>query len=148
MSSHVFNRILVVCVGNICRSPMADILLQHLLPGGRARVASAGLAAVVGAPIDPLAGAVLAAHGLDASRHRARQLTPALLRDSDLVLAMERDQLERVRTGSPEATGKLFLLDKWGASRDIPDPYRQGRAVFEDVYRSIDQAVRAWLPHL
>lgn len=144
----MFSRILVVCAGNVCRSPMAGYVLQRLLAGRGVDVGSAGLTALAGAPIDPAAGAVLAAHGIDASQHRARQLTSGLLRNAELVLAMEQAQLGRIRKACPEATGKMFLLDKWGASRDIPDPYRHDRAVFEQVYASIEQAARSWLPHL
>lgn len=144
----MFERILVVCVGNICRSPTAASLLKQHLPDRAAGIGSAGLAALVDQSIDPTAGAILAEHGIDSSAHRARQVTREMLQQTDLVLAMERKHLEQLRLVAPEATGKAFLLDKWIASRDIPDPYRQGRGEFEQVYAMIDQGLQAWLPYL
>lgn len=144
----VFERILVVCVGNVCRSPTAACLLRHHLPERAAGIGSAGLVALAEQPIDPMAGEVLTAHGLVAPGHRARRVTRELLQASDLVLAMEKSHLARLRADAPEATGKIFLLDKWVDSRDVPDPYGRPREVFERVYAMIDQGVRAWLPHL
>lgn len=144
----VFERILVVCVGNICRSPMAECLLRQRLAGQRVEIASAGLAALLDRPIDPLASAVLAEHGIDAGTHRARQVTREILTDAGLILAMERGHLARAGQLAPEAVGKMFLLDKWVASRDIPDPYGQRRGMFERVYTMVEQAVEAWLPYL
>lgn len=144
----MFERILVVCTGNICRSPIAARLLRQHLPQRAEGIGSAGLAALVDQPIDPLAGEVLAAHGLDAGAHRARQATREMLQASDLVLAMDAGHLARVQAMAPEVTGRIFLLDKWIDSRDVPDPYRQPREVFERVYDMIEQGVRAWLPHL
>jgi protein-tyrosine phosphatase len=144
----VFQRILVVCTGNICRSPMAASLLRRHLPQRADGIGSAGLAALVDHPIDPLAGEVLAAHGFDAAAHRARQATRDTLLASDLVLAMDAGHLARMQALAPEATGRIFLLDKWIDSRDVPDPYRQPREVFERVYGMIEQGVRGWLPHL
>ena len=71
----MIQRALIVCVGNICRSPMAEIMLRERL-AGRLQVASAGLAAVAGAPIDASAEVVLRANGLSGKDHVARKLTP------------------------------------------------------------------------
>jgi len=98
--------------------------------------------------MDATAASLLDEHGLDASAHRARQVTPALLREVDLVLAMEKSHLAALTRLAPEASGKLFLLDKWGGARDIPDPYRQERPAFEHVYQLIDRGVQSWLPYL
>jgi low molecular weight protein-tyrosine phosphatase len=147
-SHEVFGRILVVCVGNVCRSPIAACLLRHQVAGRAIQVGSAGLAALTGQPMDKFAEEVLAEHGIESADHCARQLTRELLQQHDLVLAMDKDQLASMRELAPEATGKMFLLDKWVASRDIPDPYRQRRGMFELVYTMIEQGVTAWLPHL
>lgn len=144
----MFERILVVCTGNVCRSPMAATLLRRHLSQRAAGIDSAGLAALVGQPIAPLAADVLATHGLDASAHRARQATREMLQAFDLVLAMDAGHVARMHAMAPETTGRVFLLDKWVESRDVPDPYRQPRGVFERVYGMIEEGVRAWLPRL
>lgn len=144
----MFSNVLLVCVGNVCRSPIAECLLRNALPGTGTVVGSAGLAALAGQPMDATAAALLGERGLDPSPHRARQLTAALLHESDLILAMEQPQLVQLGRMAPEITGRTFLLDKWIASRDIPDPYRQPRSVFERVFAMIEQGVRGWLPHL
>lgn len=127
---------------------MAECLLRHCLGGGKHSVSSAGIAALTGQGMDPLASAVLAAHGIDGGAHRARQFTRELAQQSDLILAMDQSHLASVRATVPEASGKLFLLDKWVSARDIPDPYGRRRSVFEQVYTMIDQGVRGWLPYL
>lgn len=98
--------------------------------------------------MDDNAMQILKERGIDAVEHRARQLDPTMLREADLVLAMERDHLKVVSRLAPEASGKLFLLDKWQDADDVPDPYRQSREVFEHVYTMIERGVESWLRYL
>lgn len=139
-------RILVTCVGNICRSPTAELLFRHYAPG--VAVSSAGISALGGEPMAATALDVLRAHGLDGSRHIARQLHGALLDDADLILVMEKVHADAIARNAPLATGRLFLLDHWQDRHDIADPFGQPRSAFEDAYLQIDRAVQAWLPHL
>jgi len=144
----VFNSIVVVCLGNVCRSPVAEFLFRRALGERDIRVSSAGLGALVGRPMDRNAAELLHEGGIDASAHRARQLEPSMLRDADLVLAMEHRQLKSVVRLAPEASGKVFLFDKWHAGGDVPDPYRRSRSVFEQVHASIERGVGSWLRYL
>ncbi|SFK49573.1 protein-tyrosine phosphatase [Rhodanobacter glycinis] len=144
----VFKRILTVCVGNICRSPTAEYLFRQQLAHRGIEVGSAGISAMRDYPMDATALQVMGERGVDGSVHRARQVTPGMLRESDLILGMEKSHLTTLAQLAPEASGKMFLLDKWGEARDIPDPYRQQRPAFEHVYALIDQGVRGWLPYL
>lgn len=144
----MFKRVLTVCVGNICRSPTAEYLLRERLASRDVRLGSAGLGALVGHPMDALALQVLAKHGIDGAPHYASQLTPAMLREADLVLGMERSHVDAMVRMAPEASGKIFLLDKWLQGRDIPDPYRQQRPAFDHVYSMIAQGVDSWLRYL
>lgn len=145
---YVFKNILVICVGNICRSPSAEFLFRQKLRHRDIQVHSAGLKAMVGYPMDDNAMRMLEARGIDAATHRARQLEPAMLREADLVLAMEREHLAAVSRLAPEASGKLFLLDKWRDASDIPDPYRRSPQVFEHVHAMIERGVDSWLDYL
>jgi protein-tyrosine phosphatase len=145
----VIKHVLVVCIGNICRSPTAEFLFrQKLVNRNNIHVSSAGLGALVGRPMDDHAIQILREHGIDAATHRARQLDQKMLREADLVLAMERRHLNAAARLAPEASGKMFLLDKWHEANDVPDPYRQSRRVFENVYALIERGVSSWLRYL
>ncbi|GAB2579428.1 hypothetical protein GCM10027066_22210 [Dyella jejuensis] len=91
---------------------------------------------------------IMKEHGIDAAGHRARQLEPKMLREADLVLAMERDHLAATARLAPEVSGKLFLLDKWHDASDVPDPYRRPRQAFEHAYALIERGVGSWLRYL
>ncbi len=144
----MFNRILFVCIGNICRSPTAEFLLRKQLTGGACEVGSAGLNAVVGEPMDPTAADLLREHGVDGSSHRGRQVTGELLRQSDLILTMEKSHSTAIARSFPEVSGKVFLLAKWQSEAEIPDPFRQPRHAFTHAYKLIDKGVASWLPYL
>lgn len=144
----MFKRILIVCVGNICRSPTAEYLLRNRLSKTDIAVESAGLGALVGHSMDATALAVLAEHGIDGSAHVARQLDDSMLRSAELVLAMEKRHVATISQSAPQASGKTFMLGKWQGDINIPDPYRQRREAFEHVYDLIDGSVSRWLERL
>lgn len=138
--------ILVVCVGNICRSPTAEFLLRRALPDRN--VSSAGLAALVGYDMEAMARAVAEENGLPCPVHQARQLTPSLCHEADLILVMEAGHKEGVTALCPEARGKVFLLAQGAPSSDIGDPYRKGRPAFERAYQQIGAATALWTKRL
>lgn len=143
-SQFAIRRVLMVCLGNICRSPIAEYVLRERLANPEIVVESAGIAAVPGARIDPKALYVLDRHGIDGDPHVARRLDRKMLEEADLVLTMERDQLEFIRAFDPAATGKTFLLGRWQGGFEIPDPYGKPRESFEHVYRMVELAVHRW----
>lgn len=138
----MFNRILMVCVGNICRSPMAEALLAHRLgvAGSSRSVRSAGISALVGRPADPTAVELMQERGVSLDAHRARQLTPELVRESDLILVMEAGHQRALVETHPSARGKTFRLGHWG-NFDVPDPYKLPRAEFERSLALIDRGL-------
>jgi len=144
----LFKNILFVCVGNICRSPSAEVMLRQQVVGKGIQVSSAGLGALVDHGIDATAQQLLVEQGLDGSAHRARQISNAILAQADLVLTMERKHVRRIAEIAPEASGKTFLLGKWQQEREIPDPYRQQRPAFEHVYKLMADGIQSWSRHL
>lgn len=142
----MFNKILVVCVGNICRSPSGEYLLKSLLPNKE--IASAGVGALVGKPADKLAKQVAQENGISLEGHQAQQLTAALCHEYDLILVMEQGHIEAVTNIAPEARGKTMLLSQWIDKADIPDPYRQSKEAFDHAYKMIEQGAIAWVKKL
>jgi len=106
-------RVLFVCTGNVCRSPMAELFFLACAAPGSVEVTSAGLAALVGDPIDTSAAIVLADVGLDPTRHRARQFTPELAMAADLVLAAEREHRDDVIAAVPSAHRRVFTMKEF-----------------------------------
>ena len=125
--------VLVVCTGNICRSPMGEVLLRaHLHANGvDARVQSAGTTAWGGAAT-AYAIEVMRDRGIDLSGHSSRQLEPAHIADADLVIAMTRNHLWRVCAVAPDAAERTFLLGELA---------RLGQVVGR---RREDEGVREW----
>jgi len=141
----MFDSILMVCVGNICRSPMAEGLMRDatVRAGSSMRVASAGIGALVGEPADPMARELLAEQGVDISAHRARQLGAEMVRDHELILVMEEWQRRKVESDFPMARGRVMCLGHW-SGLEVPDPYRQPRAAFEQALEEIQQGLEDW----
>jgi protein-tyrosine phosphatase len=133
--------ILVVCIGNICRSPMAHILLANALP--QLTVTSAGTGALIGHPADPIACELMAARGLDLSQHRARQITQSMCAPVDLILTMDEGQRRHIENNYPLTRGKVFRLAET-AKLNIPDPYKMGQGAFEHALQLIDAGVETW----
>ncbi len=136
-------RIALVCLGNICRSPMADVVLNACLAeaglGDAVEVTSSGTAGWhVGKVMDERAAALLTQEGYDASRHRARQFDPAWLDDHDLVLAMDGSNLDDLG-GRSDRVLKFRDLDPVETGADVPDPYYGGPAGFEEVLRMVER---------
>ena len=150
-------RICLVCLGNICRSPMAEVAL-------RAELAAAGLAEAVtvdsagtgdwhiGDRMEAHARAELGRRGYDGSAHRARQVRPRWLADRDLILAMDRRNLADLRRLAARAgtsPGRIQLFGEAGGlaprdagGLDIPDPYGGESGDFSAVLDLIEEAAR------
>lgn len=134
--------VLCVCTGNICRSPLAERLLAAAVPG--TRVESAGIGALEGAPMEPTAAAIAAREGFTAEDHRARQLTRAMVRDFDLVLAMDTGHKDWIERRYPGSRGRVFLASHWQEGDDIEDPYGLSAHMFERVYTELVSCMDDW----
>jgi len=150
--------VLFVCLGNICRSPLAEGVFRQLVReahlDGHIRIASAGTGDWhVGRPPDPRMCATAASHGVDLSQQRAQVLTSGLLASFDHVLVMDADNLRDARalTRDPELVRRIALFrdfDPEPGDGHVPDPYYGGREGFEQVFTIVERTARALLGHL
>ena len=146
MAQLKFNSILVVCTGNICRSPIGERLLRKRLPG--VKVKSAGVHGLVKHPADATAADVAANHGVSLEGHAGRKLTAEMARNYDLILAMESEHIAQVTASAPEDRGKTMLFGQWLEQKEIPDPYRKSQDAFEHVYGMLERASQEWAKRL
>ncbi|MCB0625721.1 MAG: low molecular weight phosphotyrosine protein phosphatase [Saprospiraceae bacterium] len=140
-------KILMVCLGNICRSPLAEGILKEKIKenGLPWEVDSAGTGSWhVGEPPDPRSVAVARAHGIDILDQRARQFRPADFRQFDLIFAMDASNYQNILRMAPSGTdtSKVELIMNVvdpGRNRAVPDPYWDDNG-FEGVFRMLDEA--------
>ncbi len=140
--------ILMVCTGNLCRSPMAAVLLQTRLARDPAhegwQVLSAGLWATNGLPASPHAATVMAEQGYDLSEHRSRQVTREMIAQADLILGMTPHHVEALRLAFPQAADRIHLLAEMvGESHGVEDPYGQPLMTYRPVADELARLIEA-----
>jgi protein-tyrosine phosphatase len=142
-------RLLVVCLGNICRSPIAEGVLRKRIASspvaGRVRLDSAGTGDWhIGQPPDRRAIAKAREHGIDIAGLRARQIAASDYRDFDWLLCADRSNLRTLQSLAPrDCRGQPALLLEWAGMAgelEIPDPYNGGSEQFEHVFQLLDKA--------
>lgn len=151
-------RVCFVCLGNICRSPTAEVVMQHLVDeaglGDRIEVDSAGTAGYhVGEPPDDRAVAEARRHGLEMVS-LGRKVAPPDLDRFDLLVAMDRANWSVLRemAGTEEQRERVRLLCEFASDqpglRDVPDPYYGGEQGFSQVFEMVSDACANLLEHL
>lgn len=150
------NRLIFVCMGNICRSPLAEVLARDaLLRNGLAEqldVVSRGTHAYhLDHPADPRSVAVAERHGLDLEAHAARLVMPGDFGPGDLLLVMDRRNLQDVRAKAPpHAVGRIRLLMDFAGKPgvEVPDPYTGTAQDFDHVFGMLREGVEGLTKHL
>jgi protein-tyrosine-phosphatase len=141
-------KLIFVCTGNTCRSPMAEGLMRAMLPEDCGwEVSSAGVCAAEGWPVSGHSVEALREKGIDISGLTSRTLTPELIDDADLLVTMTEGHRQAILAAVPQSGGKVFLLKSFGVAQcaaDIADPV--GGSL--DVYRRVRDEIDAALPDL
>ena len=149
--------VLFVCLGNICRSPTAQGILEHRLAlldlSDRVRVDSCGTAAFnIDRPPDPRAVAAASRAGYAIADQRARQIRDSDYREFHYLLAMDRMNLQSIETWAPEdfsgAAGLLMQYAPNGGQTQVADPFYAGEDAFDGVIRTLENAVDGLVAHL
>jgi protein-tyrosine-phosphatase len=144
----MMKKLIFVCTGNTCRSPMAEGLLKHLLgPECGWEISSAGVSAANGCPASAGALAALREKGIDLSGHRSRRLTVEMACNADRLVTMTAGHRAAVEALCPASRGKVFLLKSFGVAQcaaDIYDPVGESL----EVYRRVRDEIAAALPDL
>lgn len=147
--------VLFVCTGNTCRSPMAEGLLRDMLEKkgsleGDFKVKSAGVFASEGDSVSTEALEAMREKGIDISNHRAQRLTPSMLREADIVLAMTKNHRDAILSIDPLASDKTYTLAEYGARYDksiknveIIDPYGQPIEAYRQSAKDIEAILRS-----
>lgn len=150
-------RILTVCTGNICRSPMAEYaLIEAFEDAGLSdqvevsSVATSGWE--VGNPIDPRAGALLDRHGITTTAHRARQMDADLLHEADLIITLDHDHVDPVRRHGADIAAKQHMMRDFdpevGEDAGIRDPWYGDEDDFETAWQQITAATAGIVDHV
>lgn len=141
-------RVLIVCTGNTCRSPMAAALLRQLwakvAPGSELEVESAGTSAAIGASATEHAITALRDRGLDLSGHRSQIVAESVVSRADLVLTMTVRHKEQLRALWPAAADRVFTLGEFaGMSADVPDPFGGSLAEYTETAARLETMLAA-----
>lgn len=145
----MIQNVLIICIGNICRSPIGEVLfaerLKDILP--KITVTSAGLGALVGKPAHPIVQELMQQKALDVSSHRARQASSEILFAADIIFTMSSGQQKQIECNLPSTRGRVHRLGNWGGY-DIPDPYQRPKEAFEQSLVLIERGVEDWCQRL
>ena len=144
----------IICTGNICRSPMAEGILGHMLPGAlkeRISVQSAGTHAYDGLDAEPFAVRTLLDRDIDIRSHRSKRVDDTMLANADLILAMEDAHLVHAQRMLPAAADRMHLLGEFDiqqSGEEVPDPYGGTLETYQQCAQTISAYLEGVIDHL
>lgn len=153
--SRGLNKILFVCLGNLCRSPMAEFLFKEKLKESgleNINISSSGFLNQKGARVPREVNELMNEVGINISEHRSSPLTPEIINESDLIVVMEKGQQKKLADRFPEDAFRIFLLSQFDKQnpeeRDIPDPIGQLLSFYRKCFDDIKALVEGLAIHL
>jgi len=142
----MISSVLIVCVGNVCRSPVGEQLLAQACPN--LRTGSAGIDALVGQSATEASVVVAAQNGVSLEGHVARQFTEELATQFDLILVMEKVHMIATASLAPDTIRKTMLFGEWIGQSDIDDPYKLSSEFYNSTFDKMKTASEGWIARL
>lgn len=137
-----YQKLIFVCTGNTCRSPMAEAIFKSLEKDSNIKVISRGLVVLFSEPINPKAEIVLNKHDLELSNHVAKGLKASDIDEQTLILTMTANQKKKIYEDYPTAKEVYMIKEFAGENGDVIDPYGGSLVEYEECYIELARLVK------
>ena len=150
MENKMSYKLLFICTGNICRSPMAEGLAPSIGEEYQHEIEtkSAGTLGLIDYPADPKAIEVVKERKIDISNHRSSEITPETILWADYILVMERKHASYVRSNFPDGSDKVLELGSFGSFAEISDPVGRWKFTFRKNRKQIEKCLHSFFRQL